>query len=80
MRRIAPVRLEVRTGTQNATAANRLGGALTTCGSLLFMFGCEFPFLLSLSHLVTAAVGLNAVQAVFLFLPLCAVFGPERLG
>lgn len=53
-----------------------LGGALTTLGSIVFMFGSDFPFLLALASMLTACVILSMIYALLFFLPLCAIAGP----
>ena len=47
-------------------------GALTTLGSLLFMFATGSTFLLALARMVTATAFLSVAYALLFFLPLCA--------
>ena len=68
-------------GARVAFAAGRMGhtlvgGALTTMGSIVFMFGSDFPFLLALAQMLTLCVLLSLTYALCFFLPLCAVAGP----
>lgn len=58
--------------------ATVLAGAITTGGSAAVMFGCSLNFFYKLAVLLTCTVSYSILYALFFFLPMCLLLGPEN--
>jgi len=54
-----------------------LGGALTTLGASLFLFGCQLKFFSQFGNFICITVASSFFVANFFYMALCAVGGPE---
>ena len=54
------------------------GGAVTTVGSGLMLFGCVMTFFTKMGTIMCLTIFLSYIFSMFFFLPLLAVVGPEE--
>jgi protein dispatched 1 len=58
-----------------------IGGAITTGGSALFMYGCQLAFFSKMATLLSGTISLSVLYTFGLFVPLLATVGPSgRIG
>lgn len=53
-----------------------LAGAVTTCGSGVFMFACQLSFFNKMAFLICNTIAFSLLYALFFFMPLLFVAGP----
>lgn len=70
-----------REGKLNMAATNMgvtvVAGGVTTFGSAIFMYACQLSFFSKMATLIAGTVAFSLLLSLLLFMPLCAVFGPE---
>jgi hypothetical protein len=73
----AETRLERCIFAANTMVGTVLGGAITTCGAGAFMFLCVQSFFYKMATLICFTIAFSVVYALFWFLPLMTLIGPE---
>jgi predicted RND superfamily exporter protein len=53
-----------------------MGGAVTTMGAGLFMYGCQMTFFTKMATLITMTIVFSVLYSLGFFMSLCAVMGP----
>jgi predicted RND superfamily exporter protein len=54
-----------------------LAGAVTTCGSGVFMFACQLSFFNKMAFLICNTIAFSLLYALFFFMPLLFLVGPS---
>ena len=55
-----------------------LAGAITTCGSGVFMFACQLVFFNKMAFLICCTIAFSLAFSLFLFVPLLYLVGPSE--
>ena len=54
-----------------------VAGGITTFGCATFMFPCQLTFFSKMATLIGGTISFSLLYSLFLFLPLCALLGPQ---
>ena len=55
-----------------------LAGAVTTAGACAFLLACQVTFFTSMGQLILITIALSCAFALFFFMPLLRLAGPEH--